>query len=179
MTVDLTGITGNAGLTIGAELAGSWGYILPTHDYSKRDYSHVAVTSDYTVEAELMEQVHFRLGDALLTDDGRQALRIMAAKELASLASPGSRLVVDGHADRLDCDARNVQLSELRAKNVVQALKDILGDQLQIPEERFVARGHGERRARAAGEPDQRANRKWRRVDAIMNSRLIARLTGQ
>jgi outer membrane protein OmpA-like peptidoglycan-associated protein len=164
----------------GVEIGLSFGYIHESaHKFHKQDVSQIISSHDYTIEAQIQERVHFRLGDALLTEDGRQALRIMAAKELASFVSEGSRLVLNGHADRKDCDERNVQLSDLRAKNTKQALKDILGDQLKIPDERFLTIGHGERRAAQAGDLDNKENRNWRRVEALLNSRLVIRLTGQ
>lgn len=180
MIADFTGWTVNSSIGGGVEIGGSWGRITGLgQGFEEKDSDHILRDEDYTVEAELETKVHFRLGDALLTDEGRQALRIMAAKELTCFSSEGSRLVLNGHADRVDCDERNVELSRLRAENAKQAVQDILGDQLGIPDDRIITQGLGERRAKAAGEPDEKANRTWRRVDTLLDSRLVLRLTGQ
>jgi outer membrane protein OmpA-like peptidoglycan-associated protein len=181
MQVDFSGWAWDASIGAGAEVGGMWGYAFESGVRHNDDhYRRIIKEDDYTIEANLAKQVHFRLGDALLTEQGRHALRVMAAKELAAFNSETSMLVIDGHSDRVDCDDRNLELSDLRAKNTLQALKDILADQLKIPDKRIITRGHGERMAKKIDrDEDEVPNKKWRRVDVLLNARLVLRLTGQ
>ena len=183
MWVNFSGLTDIKGLGFTPADIGIFGGKIFKSDSSplrKTDWSYfLPDTYDYTSYLDLKEKIHFRRGDALLTKEGRQALRVVAAKELACFMSEGSCLVLDAHADRVDCAERNLELSDLRAKNVKQALKDILGDQLKIPDDQIVTRGHGERYAADAGDKDGQDNPNWRRVDVILDHRLVLRMTGQ
>ena len=67
----------------------------------------------------------------------------------------------------------------LRAKNVYTALKDILGKELKVPEDRIFAQGLGERAATDAGDKDEAANPNYRKVEMILNSRLTLTLKGE
>ena len=97
LMIDLSGWTQNAGANIGGEVGMSWGRItLGGKKHTVKDKDHIASMADYSevVDSITMARVQFELGDALLTEGGRQLLRIFAAAELMSLNSPGSRLTI-------------------------------------------------------------------------------------
>lgn len=135
---------------------------------------------DYIGAGAAKNQLYFELDSALLKPVGWQVLRYVCALELAALSSTTAHLLVLGHADRLDTEERNVELSQLRADNVLQAIRDILGPSLKIPERQIAAQGLGERGAETvAKDKDQTPNPDWRRVDVIINSRLVVTLHGE
>jgi len=117
-------------------------------------------------------RVHFDLGSALLKGLGRQAVRICAAKWLPWLASKDSVLRIVGQADTVDLPARNQELSQLRARNVQQALVDILGSDLAIVGEHLEVRGIGDVQA-AMVDRDETPDRQFRRVDLELNGRSV------
>jgi outer membrane protein OmpA-like peptidoglycan-associated protein len=161
------------------DLGMSWGYIHEAGtNLNRQDASHIKHKNDYAVESEKTQEIHFRLGSAILTQEARQIVREMCAIELASFMSVGSVLVIIGHADRLDTENRNLELSKLRAENALQAIKDILGDQLKIPSNQISVHGAGELKAEYAGDADETPNPKWRKVEVILNSTLILTLRG-
>lgn len=159
-------------------LGGLWGEIygkqLPDKDYSK----YVPVT-DYAATYGLKDDVHFCLDSALLTEDARQALRIMCANELYAFMSPTSNLTIYGHTDRSADTAYNLKLSAQRAQNTLQAIRDILGDQLRTPDQRIIQEGKGETEAMNDKRPDNEVNPKYRRVDVILDARLVISLRAQ
>jgi outer membrane protein OmpA-like peptidoglycan-associated protein len=156
------------------DLKGLWGDI--SHkSMPDVDLSRVAKT-DYAADYKLQGDVHFCLGSALLTEDARQALRIVCANELVAFSSPTSALEVIGHTDRVDTPDRNLTLSLLRSENAVQAIKDILGNSFKIPESRIKSSGRGENEAIKDGRPDNKPDPKYRRVDVLLNSRLVISL---
>jgi outer membrane protein OmpA-like peptidoglycan-associated protein len=116
--------------------------------------------------------VHFDLGSAQLKGLGRQAVRICAARWLPWLASKDSVLRVVGQADTVDLPARNQELSQLRARNVQQALVDILGDDLAIVGENLEVKGIGDVQA-AMVDRDEMPDRQFRRVDLELNGRSV------
>ncbi len=140
-------------------------------------------------------RVDYGLGDSILTPDARRRLRWLCAKELAQLSLADSELRIVGHADTLDTEQRNAELSEFRAVNALQAMKDILGSSLKIPDKAIKWCGMGEKRAREEAavqfkersaaineDRDQIAASHWRRVEIRINNRLAftlraARLT--
>jgi len=131
------------------------------------------------VDAGLEEKIHFRLGSALLNPAAWQLLRVFCAKELTALRSAGSRLTIVGHADRRDTEQNNLELTDLRAKNTLQAIRDILGpDLFKIADEHIELIGMGEQKAKEAGDRDRHQNPKWRKVQVILNSRLVVTLRG-
>jgi len=142
------------------------------------DYSTFQVKSDYAVTYGLTEDVHFCLDSALLTEDARQALRIMCANELPALMSPTSHLTIYAHTDRSVSKDYNLRLSDRRAKNTRQAVRDILGVKFGIPEKQIICEGKGEMEAEKDKRPDKEVNPKYRRVDIILNARLVLTLTG-
>ena len=138
-----------------------------------KDYSKFAPIIDYSTVYGLKEDVHFCLDSAILTEDGRQALRIISANYLPAFMSPDSTLEIVGHADRLDTPKNNYDLSKWRAENTKQAIIDILGNRFMI--KKVNTWGEGETQA-AKVDPDQTPNPQYRRVDISLNSRLIISL---
>jgi hypothetical protein len=76
-------------------------------------------------------------------------------------------------------DLRNMKLATYRAANVKQAIKDILGDRLKIPDKGLEERPMGKQEAEEAKskgyEPYRNPHR--RRVDVTMNGRYVLTLT--
>jgi outer membrane protein OmpA-like peptidoglycan-associated protein len=167
-------------------LGGFWGEI-SDKPFPARDDSKFVPITDYAANIKLQDDVHFCLNSALLTEDARQALRIMCANELSALMSPNSELRITGHADRSvpprmdEAKAKqyNQTLSELRAKNTKQAIKDILGGQLAISDNQIVPKGEGDALAAKENRPPKEVNPNYRRVDIILNSRLVLTLKAQ
>jgi flagellar motor protein MotB len=144
------------------------------------DLSSPSENTDYAVALGLKEDVHFCLDSAFLTEDARHALRIMIGKELPAFLSPLSRIAITGHTDRSGPPRRspdekrqyNKELSELRAQNTCQAIRDIVGDDLAILSDRehLLITGKGQEEA----EKDANAiNPERRRVDVVLSSRLV------
>jgi subtilisin family serine protease/outer membrane protein OmpA-like peptidoglycan-associated protein len=156
-------------------LGGLWGEI-----YSKnlpdKDYSKFVPVTDYSATYGLKDDVHFCLDSALLTEDARQALRIMCANEMYLWMSPTTNLTIYGHTDRSAGADYNLKLSDQRARNTLQAIRDILGDKFAIPETQIKLEGKGETEAMKDGRPDKEFNPKYRRVDVILNTRLVITL---
>ena len=165
------------------DLSGRWGEIrskqLPDQPEQQ---AHVA--TDYTHRYGFGNDVHFCLGSALLTQDARQALRIVCANELAGFGNADSRLAVLGFADTVgykDATAeqaheRNRTLSLLRAQNTVQAIRDILGDRFRIAEQNIKVTGEGQQEADRAGLALGKPDPRFRRVDVLLNSVLVISL---
>lgn len=143
------------------------------------DYSTFFTKTDYAVERALLEDVHFCLDSALLTEDARQALRIVCATELPAFMSTDSHLTIIGHTDRSADAEYNLGLSKNRAQNTLQAIRDILDSQLGIPESNIKVEGKGETQAKNDKRPDHEKNPTYRRVDVILNARLVLTLRAQ
>jgi hypothetical protein len=63
----------------------------------------------------------------------------------------------------------------MRAKNVKQALKDILGSDLAIPDDTIETQGLGDLEA-SRHNPDETPDLKYRRVDVELNGRCVLTL---
>ena len=161
---------------------GFFGSIRPK-TFPPMDLSSPSEKTDYAVALGLRDDVHFCLDSAHLTEDARHALRIMIGKELPAFLSSLSRIAITGHTDRSGPPGRspdekrqyNNELSELRARNTWQAIRDIVGDDLAIlpDREHLLTIGKGQNEA----EKDANAiNPERRRVDVVLNSRLVLTL---
>jgi len=165
------------------DLSGRWGEIR-AKDLPDQPEQKVHVAIDYAQRYGFENDVHFCLGSALLTQDARQALRIVCANELAGFGNPDSRLSVVGFADTVgykDATAdqvheRNRTLSLLRAQNTVQAIRDILGDRFRIAEPNIKMTGEGQQEAETAGPAHGKPDPRFRRVDVVLNSALVISL---
>ena len=192
------GLGAGGGINVGANYEVSWGYIFPLgHHFDKVDVSSIVLKNDYVIDSKLNGQIHFHLDCSLLTEDARRAIRGFCARELASLMSQDSYLEIIGHTDRLASEEHNLKLSENRAKNTYQAIKDVLGDNFKILEEPVyqdqlidkneinIIQGKcyiiwaGEVEAKLAGEKDEIPNPLRRKVDILLNSRLVLTLRGE
>jgi len=128
---------------------------------------------------------HFCFDSALLTPAARQFLRYVCADRLAVLTSDATQIVTVGHTDRPADSAYNLRLSELRAKNVAKAMKDILGDVLPIRWEDIHAIGLGEVAAvvldllKARADEENVPRPEYRYVDLLIDFSLVARLRPQ
>jgi outer membrane protein OmpA-like peptidoglycan-associated protein len=120
--------------------------------------------------------VHFDVDDPSLTAAGRQAVREMVATHRAALTGAGSTLKVDGYASTTGTEAHNERLSQLRAANVLQAVRDVIGVPDALPPGQATAEGHGEAAARAMGVPDRTEDPAWRRVDVSLDGRVVLQL---
>lgn len=178
LVVDFGGFSQQFGAGAGAAISGALGYIFSAVNPPKVAPGSHRVEQNYTTERKAETQVHFKLGSALLTDEGRQLLRLLCANELAAFGSPGSQLTINSHADRIDTQERNLELSDMRAKNTRQAMRDILGNNL-LPDARVALRGLGEQGAIEAGDQNHTANPARRKSEVVINSRLVLSLFGK
>ena len=180
LVADLSGFSTSFGVAASFGISQATGYIFSDPDAQDRAVpgSHRA-DHDYTASNQAQAEVHFEFGSAVLTPAGREILRIMCANELVALSSSGSSLVISSQADRVDTDQRNLDLSTMRAQNTLQAIKDILGSSLGIPDSRVTLRGLGEQGAKEAGDADHTKNPARRKSDVVLNSRLVATLFGK
>ena len=125
---------------------------------------------EHQIELEESTDVHFVLGSATVTEQGRKKLRAFAANELAELRDADSVLQISGFADRIDRRWYNKILSEMRAANTLTALKDCTGDGLKAEVELF---GAGEDALALLNQhmdfPDDQAAPDWRRVFVTLN----------
>jgi flagellar motor protein MotB len=156
---------------------------------SKSNPRPVEESDDRLDSISAANDVHFNLGDAWLTKNARADLGIICAMELRMFQNPLARLKIVGHADRSDTAERNKELSRLRAQNTYNAIADILGPKLAIPDDsskkktdenndaiQTLIYGAGELEATKKGRPDHIPAKEDRRVDVTLNGRLLARL---
>ena len=137
-------------------------------DLSKPYFANRSVTGD------LSKAAHFCFDSSLLTPAARQMLRVVCADQLAALASPRSEIWIVGHTDRVGTNARNLELSQLRAKNVRQALIDVMGPALKVPVGNIHDIGFSEWLAALKLHPNEVKNPDDRRVDLLINGALVA-----
>lgn len=96
-------------------------------------------TEVYEEQLHTEESFHFHLGSATVRDRARSLLRKMCANELAELRDADSLLRVWGYADRLGRRWYNKELSQSRAENALQAVKDCVGPKLSAKTETYGA----------------------------------------
>ena len=128
---------------------------------------------DYVIRRNLHHQSHFVTGSPHLSEDARMALRIVCANELAMLRSDLTEVLVVGFADRVDRRWYNESLSKMRARNTMQAMFDVAGDDIRAALE--IA-WKGERAAELYGMEDETDSHEFRRVEVIIGGRLVASL---
>ena len=166
----------------GPDLSGRWGEIRAKDDLPDVQGRTVHVATDHAGLYGLESDAHFCLGSALLTEDARQALRVMCANELRGLENPQSQLAILGYADTVgyanagpaEANERNGRLSLLRAENTLQAIRDILGNRFKVTN--VTKTGEGQKEAEKAGLVPGTADPRYRRVDVILNSTLVISL---
>jgi outer membrane protein OmpA-like peptidoglycan-associated protein len=187
LSIDTGGASVAYGIGVGVDvIQAGGGYVYLEQDAKQRqeiaeDPLLAVKDQSYEVPGTVEESVHFALGDAWLTETGRAYLRRLAAKELRWFMEPGTHLGIAGHTDRVDDEKSNIELSRLRAKNAVQGLKDILGEQcrVQLENPRFVqVLGMGEAKAKELKRRDGFPWQPDRRVELVLNAVLVGRLTG-
>jgi V8-like Glu-specific endopeptidase len=165
----------------GPDLSGRWGEIR-ARDLPDVQGRTVHVATDHAGLYGLESDAHFCLGSALLTDDARQALRVMCANELRGFENPQSQLSILGYADTVgyanasaaEANECNGRLSLLRADNTLQAIRDILGKRFKITN--IKKTGEGQKEAEKAGLAPGAADPRYRRVDVILNNTLVISL---
>jgi outer membrane protein OmpA-like peptidoglycan-associated protein len=164
------------------------GKVSRRHPYNKTDVS-TPYPSDKNVIGDLSKPFHFYFDSAVLTPAGRQLLRVVCADYLAALTDPDAKIMLVGHTDQPNPPRKpqyNPSLSELRAKNVKLAIKDLFvppGGILGVdPDKDIRTLGLGELQATLAemlglgrgklGEHEK--NPAYRRVDLIVDATLVA-----
>ena len=188
LMADAGGVQTVTGLSVGADVSLATGYL-----WGGRDEAIARARRQQDVRAASSHRgaidVHFAVNDPSLNAEGRRAVREMCATHRAAFESEASVLHIDGYASVTGPSGRNQQLSELRALNVLSAIRDILGPAYRIPPprggDRAMAEGHGEepaaqaaREARAAGRPAPEEDPAWRRVDVALNGQVVLTLHG-
>jgi outer membrane protein OmpA-like peptidoglycan-associated protein len=162
---------------MGAEASFGFGAIVSDANLKDQDYSRKPVSFKLPVRFHDNRDVHFRFGSAILEKSGRNLIRKFCAEWLRWVESDQSNLRVVGHADSVDTYERNIELSRLRADNVIQAMKDVLGNKLRIPQDQIKTQPWGECDAYFHGEQDL-PNRMFRRVDVLLDGCCVLTLWG-
>jgi hypothetical protein len=175
MTFDLSGTSPIRGQGAGVGGAIMFGYLTPKGQEPPRDVP-VATSREFPITGATSTKSHFDLGCAVLDTEGREAIRRFCAQELFYLQSPHSAIRIDADTDSVDCQWRNKELSELRAANAFQAMKDTLGKKAPVSFLGTELKGHGEARARGQGKDggclgDGVEDRNWRKVEVFLNGR--------
>ncbi|WP_081838957.1 eCIS core domain-containing protein [Thermogemmatispora carboxidivorans] len=175
LTGDASGWAALYGLVAGATVSMYAGYLFGGREEAIRaaqEQHALTAQAGYQSEAK----VHFAVDDPSLTDEGWQAIRQMCAEQRAALMNPESRLSIDGYTSTTGTVARNQRLSELRAQNTLQAIRDVLGPALALPDRQISVIGHGKTAALQAGLPDQREDQAWRKVEVVLNGQVVLTL---
>jgi len=134
------------------------------------------IQKDYSLRYDKKTQTFNGFDSAILTEDGRQRLRWMAASELPVLMEKDTDIRVEGFTDRVGTDDYNKKLAMNRAENVKLALRDILGKRLKIADKDIDATSLGEKLARNAGDLQDEENPRFRGVRILINGRVVLRL---
>jgi hypothetical protein len=189
------------GSGVGGSAFFSFGWIRMPEDLVTVDDTRPLGVREMRIAAAGKAQAHFDLGSAILTEEGRLALRRLCASELPWFRRDDTQIVFTAHCDLVRFrrnstalappaplglgdqaktdDPRNMQLAVYRAANVKQAIKDILGDRLKTPGKLLVENPMGKKEAEEAKsrgyEPYRNPHR--RRVDVTMNGRHVLTLT--
>ena len=164
------------GIEAGATVTGGEGYIRTDGSIRFQDvFEPPNLDEDYASKYKVESDVHFDLGSAALSQEGRDVLGFMAASELAAMRHDDSEVRLIGTADRVDVEWYNKALSKMRAENALQVLVDALGPDLRAS---TVTYGLGEDYAKLLGDPDKKPNPAARRVFVQLNGRTIATLRG-
>ena len=163
-----------AGLHAGVEAGGTTGWIGGTAAPIRPALERPAPVVGESAFA-VGDATHFDIDDPQLTEDGIGAVRRTAALQLATLESTATTLRIDGYASTTGGDEHNQRLSAARARNVLQAIKDVVPG-FAVPAANTHCAGHGETAARDTGEPDQTENVAWRRVDIVIDGALVLSL---
>jgi outer membrane protein OmpA-like peptidoglycan-associated protein len=175
LTGDASGWATVYGYSVGATVSMYAGYMLGGREEAIRAAQEQhALTAQAGYQGEAT--VHFAVDDPSLTDEGWQAIRQMCAEQRAALMNPESRLSIDGYTSTTGTVARNQRLSELRAQNTLQAIRDVLGPALALPDRQISVVGHGKMPALQAGSPDQREDQAWRKVEVSLNGQVVLTL---
>lgn len=172
---DAGGLTVIVGLYIGAEVSQAGGYLFGGREEAiayARAHAPRTVSGTYTAGAA----AHFAVDDPSLTAAGLAALRQTCAQQRAMLTNASGSITINGYASPAGEAEHNRTLSNLRARNTLQAIRDIMGSDLHIPPERQSYQGLGEAPARAAGVADGQESDAWRKVEVAFNGTVVLTL---
>ena len=172
---DAGGLTVLLGVYAGAEFSQSGGYLWGGRDEAIA-HARAAQRHDVAGTYRVGANAHFGVDDPTLTSAGWQALRETCALQRAMLVNPMGTVRVTGYASPAGPDAHNMTLSALRARNTLQAIRDIMGADLAIPPVAQTAEGLGEGPARAAGIPDGQESDAWRKVEVSFDGTVVLTL---
>jgi outer membrane protein OmpA-like peptidoglycan-associated protein len=175
LLVDSSGWFLEIGLHYGAEGGGATGHIFSSNEEAIRhaqQMREIQAQSQYNIRSD----IHFVVNDPGLTADGMDTIRQMCATHLLAFQNPQSTLAVDGYTSTTGSTSHNQRLSELRAQNTLQYIRDVIGDQIAIPQDQVRATGHGETAARDAGIADNVEDEAWRKVEVRLNGRVVLTL---
>jgi outer membrane protein OmpA-like peptidoglycan-associated protein len=156
---------------VGIELSRATGRIFGSRQEAIRWARAQRRTTASAVDVEATG-TSFGVDDAELTPDGRQNMRRFCALNRAILESPRTQVKVLGYTSTTASKEHNQMLSDLRAANTVQAMRELLGGDLKA---RVSAKGLGEEPARKE-DPDEMENPKWRKVELLVNGRVTTTL---
>ncbi len=115
----------------------------------------------------------FPVNEPSLTLEGREAIRRMCALHRSALENPASTIRIDGYASTTGSESFNKGLSDLRARNTLQAIHDVLGPAFALPQKHIQLKAHGEMAARQAGSPENTEDPSWRKVEVRINGHVV------
>ena len=92
------------------------------------DITSVPLPDQFTGSYQLKDTRFFMNDNAELTAQAKEAIGRLCAEELVAFSDPASQIEIYGHADASGKPDYNLKLSKTRALNVLQAIKDRLGD---------------------------------------------------
>jgi outer membrane protein OmpA-like peptidoglycan-associated protein len=172
---DAGGFTELAGLYIGGEMSVGGGYLFGGRDEAIR---HARTRAPSTVSGtySAATAAHFAVDDPALTPLGLQEIRRTCALQRAMLTNRNGSINVVGYTSTTGSDAHNLTLSRLRAQNTLQAIRDVMGSDLAVPQDRQTSSGLGEAPARAAGVPDRTESEPWRKVEVSFDGTVVLTL---
>lgn len=169
------GVALESGAHWGIEAGATLGYIGGAADEVISQVDAPTPVED-SAEVATEETLHFEVDSDQLSAEGIEAVRTMAALNLTAFENSNSSLQVDGYTSTTADDEHNQKLSERRAHNVVQQLRDSLGRRFLLAEDNISVTGHGETPARDSGEADETENRDWRKVEIMLNGETVLTL---
>lgn len=143
-------------------VTGTRGFVVqPKQDVQKLSHTDPMQKGD---EGRVDVYIHFEFARATLTDDSKQQL-IELAKAMKDERLAGDSFLIAGHTDSKGADSYNKDLSEKRAKSVVEYLTT----SLSVAGDRLIAQGFGERFLKDKVNPGSEVNR---RVE-VVNTRVL------
>jgi outer membrane protein OmpA-like peptidoglycan-associated protein len=138
------------------------------------DVVSIPLPEKFDTNYQIQNTRYFKHDDATLSPQAIEAVGRLCSEELVAFSDVNSQVEIYGHTDASGKPDYNIKLSEARAANVWQAIKDRLGHKLKARLK--IIKGLGEEDAnKKFGEFTQK-NAWLRRVVVIINGRAVLSL---